>query len=925
MPHYAVHKLLAGLLAMHEAIGRAAAGALPLVLGMADYLWRRAAAARLARGTAAWREGLNYEVGALSETYAQLAALTSNASWLRAAALFDRACFTGPLALAGALHRREHRGGGGGGGGGDFGGIGQMAQPDLAARSRRAGREREWWQSTEEQAAAEGAMRGMHANANLAYILGAAARYELTGESRARDAALAFWRQLQGAYSYVTGGSSYQEEWRQPWAQPKDLEARGASSWPAHDHQESCVTHNTMLLSRRLAAWGGAPRAESGGLQAKGGEGGEGGESSAQPPRRSDGASGLLAHAEWYERALHNGVLGTQRGVQPGALLYMLPLGGGVSKAGGNHKWSNGESRAQLRSNPSHARRCPPTRLPLTLVCCGADFWCCMGSAIEAFTRLHHAVFLTRGDGVVERDGGGGDGSAAAGTDGGAGAAEGKGGAEEGGAEGEVEGEAELYILQLVPSELAWQARGCVVRLEADSPGDLPAGALLSVRLRLRAADGARRGAACRTRVFLRVPGWAVAAEAEVVRAGSAPVALPPPPPRSLLEVRLGAGNVLALRLRTAPALWPARSDGGGGNGGGGSVPSGGGDVLFALLYGPVLLAALSTGERRFFAPPSAAAPPSGGAAAATGWPAWLHPVPEAARRQLHTLQLDPGGVGGAAGGAERRRVLSHRGEGAPPQLEVEPAQPPTRAGRWLQRRQRSHVARRTAAAAHRGGGRGGVGRHGVDKASRVRGVRSAGLRAHGRRRRGGALAGGGRRRRHAAPPPHARAAAERRRGAALVGAASGWRRAALRSRERRGSRAVARGSRRRLRAAPAAPAAQRRRRRRAGGRGRVCAARAARNLPAPRLLGTLERDATARLPGDHRRLHEPWHLSDGAAQRVARRELLGAPVRTVTRHACAQMVYVKWPVIIYIYIYDGGLSYCKVRLYNEPEAILGA
>ena len=47
VPHYAVHKLLAGLLAMHEAIGRAAAGALPLVLGMADYLWRRAAAARL--------------------------------------------------------------------------------------------------------------------------------------------------------------------------------------------------------------------------------------------------------------------------------------------------------------------------------------------------------------------------------------------------------------------------------------------------------------------------------------------------------------------------------------------------------------------------------------------------------------------------------------------------------------------------------------------------------------------------------------------------------------------------------------------------------------------------------------------------------------------------------------------------------------
>ena len=297
-----------------------------------------------------------------------------------------------------------------------------------------------------------------------------------------------------------------------------------------------------------------------------------------------------------------------------------------------------------------------------------------MGSGIEAFTRLHHAVFLTRSERAVERQGGGGDGdgTAATGTEGGAAATEPKGGAE-GAVGAEVEGEAELYVLQLVPSELVWRSRGCVVRLEADSPEDLPAGTPLRVRLHVRAADGARRGAACRTRVFLRVPGWAVAAEAEVVRAGSAPVALPPPLPRSLLGVRLGAGDVLALQLRAAPALRPARSDGGGG------------DEAFplALLYGPVLLAALSTGERRFFAPP--------GAAAATGWPAWLHAVPDAARRQLHTLQLDPAGVagavggaaaGGAAGGAARRRVLSHRGEGAPPQLEVEPAQPPTRAGR---------------------------------------------------------------------------------------------------------------------------------------------------------------------------------------------------------------------------------------------------
>ena len=42
---------------------------------MADYLHWRATAARAARGAAAWAEGLNYEVGALSEVYAQ-------ASWI---------------------------------------------------------------------------------------------------------------------------------------------------------------------------------------------------------------------------------------------------------------------------------------------------------------------------------------------------------------------------------------------------------------------------------------------------------------------------------------------------------------------------------------------------------------------------------------------------------------------------------------------------------------------------------------------------------------------------------------------------------------------------------------------------------------------------------------------------------------------------
>ena len=118
VPHYASHKVLAGLLALHEALPHApavASTALALALGMASWIWRRGRALLAAKGEAHWSEGLNYEVGALSEVYVGLARRTHNASWLEAAALFDRRCFTGPLALAGALH--DQRGGGGGGGG----------------------------------------------------------------------------------------------------------------------------------------------------------------------------------------------------------------------------------------------------------------------------------------------------------------------------------------------------------------------------------------------------------------------------------------------------------------------------------------------------------------------------------------------------------------------------------------------------------------------------------------------------------------------------------------------------------------------------------------------------------------------------------------------------------------------------------------
>lgn len=46
-----------------------------------------------------------------------------------------------------------------------------------------------------------------------------------------------------------------------------------------------------------------------------------------------------VQYADYYERALTNGVLSIQRGTEPGVMIYMLPLAPGSSKAVSYHGW----------------------------------------------------------------------------------------------------------------------------------------------------------------------------------------------------------------------------------------------------------------------------------------------------------------------------------------------------------------------------------------------------------------------------------------------------------------------------------------------------------------------------------------------------------------------------------------------------------
>jgi DUF1680 family protein len=62
-----------------------------------------------------------------------------------------------------------------------------------------------------------------------------------------------------------------------------------------------------------------------------------------------------MAYADYYERALTNGVLSIQRGTDPGVMIYMLPQGRGVSKATSFHGWGTTDQ----------------------------SFWCCYGTGVN--------------------------------------------------------------------------------------------------------------------------------------------------------------------------------------------------------------------------------------------------------------------------------------------------------------------------------------------------------------------------------------------------------------------------------------------------------------------------------------------------------------------------------------------------------------
>lgn len=227
-PFYTLHKIMAGLLDQATLAGNDQA--LRVVRRMAGWVggWCQPL------GEEAMARVLEREYGGMNEVLYNLAAVTGQDWYMGLAHRFDHERFFAPLA---------------------------------------AGRDE---------------LKGLHVNTNIPKVIGAARRWELTGEARYHAVADYFWREVTGHRAYCTGGTSNGEGWETD----PGIIAGALSGYT----QEDCTTYNMLKLTRHLFQW-----------------------------------TADAAVADYYERALFNGQLGVQHPAD-GSKLYYVPLATGFWK-----------------------------------------------------------------------------------------------------------------------------------------------------------------------------------------------------------------------------------------------------------------------------------------------------------------------------------------------------------------------------------------------------------------------------------------------------------------------------------------------------------------------------------------------------------------------------------------------------------------
>jgi DUF1680 family protein len=166
-PFYTLHKIMAGLLDVHEHCGNQQA--LEVLEGVAKWVDGWTAPIPEAH----MQDILNTEFGGMAEVLYNLSAVTKNDQYVAVGRRFEHKRIFDPLAA-----RRDE-------------------------------------------------LKGLHANTNVPKIIGVARAYELTRDPRYREIAEYFWQEVTTARSYCTGGTSNAEHWL---TEPRRLAAELAMS-----------------------------------------------------------------------------------------------------------------------------------------------------------------------------------------------------------------------------------------------------------------------------------------------------------------------------------------------------------------------------------------------------------------------------------------------------------------------------------------------------------------------------------------------------------------------------------------------------------------------------------------------------------------------------------------------------------------------
>ena len=193
-PFYTIHKIMAGMYDMYRLTGNLQA--LQVLEGMAAWADEWTAA----KTEEHMQQILGTEYGGMNEVLYNLAAATNEDRWAKVGDRFTKKVFFNPLAL-----RRDE-------------------------------------------------LRGLHVNTHIPQVIGAARRYEISGDTRFHDVADYFFYEVSTARSYVTNGTSNGEGWLAP---PRELAAELKQSSATG---ECCCAYNMLKLARHLYSWNPNPR-----------------------------------------------------------------------------------------------------------------------------------------------------------------------------------------------------------------------------------------------------------------------------------------------------------------------------------------------------------------------------------------------------------------------------------------------------------------------------------------------------------------------------------------------------------------------------------------------------------------------------------------------------------------------------------------